>query len=313
MKLSIVSTLYHSSPYIADFHQRISTAASQLAGDDYEIIFVNDGSPDDSLELVVQLSKTDPHVVVVDLSRNFGHHKAIMTGLDYTSGEMVFLIDSDLEEEPEWLLSFLEQLEREKCDVVYGVQESRKGGWFERLSGKWFYYFLTKITGMEIPPNMVTARLMTRHYVDALLMHREREVFLGGLFFITGFHQQGQHVKKLSTSETTYTLKRKLSLLINCVTSFSASPLIGIFYFGITTSILAGIYIAYLTIKWLVFSNTASGWTSVIVSIWLFGGLISFFIGIVGIYLSKVFSETKLRPYTIVKRVYGRDKPSSVN
>ncbi|MBL1261390.1 MAG: glycosyltransferase family 2 protein [Thiotrichaceae bacterium] len=313
MKLSIVSTLYQSSSYIADFHQRISTTASQLTGDDYEIIFVNDGSPDNSLELVVQLAKTDPHVVVVDLSRNFGHHKAIMTGLDYANGEMVFLIDSDLEEEPEWLLSFSEQLQRETCDVVYGVQESRKGGWFERFSGKWFYYLFAKITGMEIPPNMVTARLMTRRYIDALLMHRERELFLGGLFLITGFHQQAQHVEKLSTSETTYTLKNKLSLLINSVTSFSASPLIGIFYFGIITSVLAGSYSAYLIIRWLVFSNTASGWTSVIVSIWLFGGLISFFIGVVGIYLSKVFSETKLRPYTIVKRVYGRDKSSNVN
>ena len=118
MKLSIVATLYQSAPYIAEFYQRATAVAREFARDDYEIVLVNDGSPDNSLELAVQLTEADHHVVLVDLSRNFGHHKAMMTGLAYSAGEQVFLIDSDLEEEPEWLLSFEEQMQQEASDVV---------------------------------------------------------------------------------------------------------------------------------------------------------------------------------------------------
>ena len=121
MKLSIVATLYQSSAYITEFHQRASAAARQLVGEDYEIILVNDGSPDDSLDIAVQLSDNDNHVIVVDLSRNFGHHKAMMTGLDSASGQHVFLIDSDLEEEPEWLLSFKKQM-----DEMYFLENCRR-------------------------------------------------------------------------------------------------------------------------------------------------------------------------------------------
>ena len=124
MKLSIVATLYQSAPYIDEFHKRASASAKQLLGDDYEIVLVNDGSPDNSLDLAIRLTERDSHVVVVDLSRNFGHHKAMMTGLAHAKGELVFLIDSDLEEEPEWLLSFASAMLDKRCDVVYGVQEN---------------------------------------------------------------------------------------------------------------------------------------------------------------------------------------------
>ncbi|TBR75813.1 MAG: glycosyltransferase [Burkholderiaceae bacterium] len=306
MKLSVVATLYQSAAYLTEFHQRVAAAARQLAGDDYEIVLVNDGSPDNSLDIAVQLTETDTHVVVVDLSRNFGHHKAMMTGLAHTRGEHIFLIDSDLEEEPEWLSGFSAQMARERCDVVYGVQEQRKGGIFERLSGQWFYRFFKTLTGIALPKNIVTARLMTRRYVDALLRHDEREVFMAGLWHTTGFDQRPQTIKKHSTSETTYTFRRKMSLLVNSVTSFSNAPLIGIFYIGVAISLVAGAYASYLLIHWLFFSKPHSGWTSVMASIWLLGGLVISFIGVVGIYLSKIFLETKRRPYTIVRRVYGK-------
>lgn len=306
MKLSIVATLYQSSIYINEFHHRASITAKLLAGQDYEIVLVNDGSPDNSLDIAVELTKNDNHVVVVDLSRNFGHHKAMMTGLRYATGELIFLIDSDLEEEPEWLLSFSEKLNVESCDVVYGVQEQRKGNVFERWSGQWFYWFFQKITGLKLPKNIVTARLMTRRYVDALLLHDEREVFMAGLWHITGFLQSSQSIKKHNFSETTYTFRRKISLLINSVTSFSNAPLIGIFNVGVFISILAGSYILYLLLNWFFWEKPLSGWTSMMASIWLLGGLIISFIGVVGIYLSKIFSETKRRPYTIVRQVYGK-------
>ncbi len=308
MKLSVVATLYRSSPYIEEFHRRVSIVSRELVGDDYEIVLVNDGSPDNSLKVALQFIEADPHLVVIDLSRNFGHHKAMMTGLAHTKGERVFLIDSDLEEEPEWLLGFTDHLEKECCDVVYGVQEMRKGNWFERWSGQWFYLFFKSLTGLDLPENIVTARLMTRRYVDALLCHKEREVFMAGLWHITGFNQQSQVIKKHSTSKTTYTFHRKLSLLINSVTSFSNAPLTGIFYIGISILLFTLTYIAYLVINWFFLAKPLSGWTSVMASIWLLGGMVIAFIGVVGIYLSKIYSETKQRPYTIVKQIYEQQK-----
>ena len=308
MKLSIVATLYQSAAYIAEFHRRASAVARQLVGEDYEIVLVNDGSPDNSLDFAVQLSESDSHVVVVDLSRNFGHHKAMMTGLAHASGDRVFLIDSDLEEEPECLIDFAQQMQSKRCDVVYGVQEQRKGNWFERWSGQWFYRVFKSLTGLALPENIVTARLMTRRYVDALLRHGEREVFLAGLWHITGFAQLPQIVKKHSTSQTTYTFRSKMSLLVNSVTSFSNTPLVGIFYIGLAISLIAIAYIAYLAVHWTFLAKPLSGWTSVMASIWLLGGLVISFIGVVGIYLSKIFSETKQRPYTIVRQIYAKQK-----
>lgn len=306
MKLSIVATLYQSANYINEFYQRSSAAAKQLVGENYEIILVNDGSPDNSLELAVRLTENDSHVVVVDLSRNFGHHKAMMTGLSYAKGEQIFLIDSDLEEEPEWLLNFAKKLVNEQCDVVFGVQQQRKGKMFERFTGQWFWRLFNFITGLQLPENITTARLMSRRYVDALLIHKEHEIFMAGLWHITGFRQIPQTIQKHSASETTYTLRRKASLFINAITSFSNAPLVSIFYLGFLISITAVVYVFYIFFNWLLISKPLSGWTSVMASVWLLGGLIMSSIGVVGIYLSKIFSETKNRPYTIIRQVFGR-------
>lgn len=307
MKLSIVSTLYQSAPYISEFHARSTEAAQALARDAYEIILVNDGSPDDSLQIAAVLAQSDPHVTVVDLSRNFGHHKAIMTGLDHARGDLVFLIDSDLEEDPAWVQMFHEDMQSGGHDVVYGVQEQRKGGWFERVSGAVFYRFFNTLSGVELPRNLITARLMRRSYVQALLMHREREIMIAGLWQITGFDQKARTVRKLTRSETTYTLRRKLMTTVDALTSFSNAPLILIFNIGVTIVAFASIYIAYLVFNWAFLARPLDGWTSIMGSIWLLGGLIISFIGIIGLYLSKIFVETKQRPYTIVRKIYRQD------
>jgi len=304
MKLSIVATLYQSAPHIAEFYQRASAAAQQVVGEDYEIVLVNDGSPDNSLDIAVQLVENDNHVVVVDLSRNFGHHKAMMTGLSNARGDLVFLIDTDLEEEPEWLLCFKEQLVREKCDVVYGVQECRRGSWFERISGEWFYRLLNFVSGMSLPQHVVTARLMTRRYVDALLLHEERELFIVGVWHLTGFDQQPQAIVKHGFSETSYTLQKKIALAVNAITSFSNAPLVWIFNIGAFIALASALFVAYLILSWLFFTKPPSGWTSVLASIWLVGGMVICFTGVVGIYLSKIFIEIKQRPYTIIREVY---------
>jgi putative glycosyltransferase len=304
MKLSVVATLYQSAPYIKEFYERTSKAAQELVGNDYEIILVNDGSPDNSLDLAIKFTELDARVVVIDLSRNFGHHKAMMTGLKHSLGEKIFLIDSDLEEEPEWLLSFTKQMDAESCDVVYGIQVERKGDYIEKVSGKIFYTAFRFLTGLAQPNNIVTARLMSKRYVDSLLLHQESEVNIGGLWIITGFKQCRQFVKKHSSSPTTYSLSGKISHLVNSVTSFSSKPLIFTFYSGLLISISALAYIFYLILSYAFIASPPDGYTSIIASIWLFSGLIIFFIGVQGIYISKVFSEVKQRPYSIIRHIY---------
>lgn len=308
LKLSIVSTLYQSRNYVEEFCARASAVARELVGEDFELVLVNDGSPDDSLDEALACAEKNPHIVIIDLSRNFGHHKSMMTGLAHAQGGLVFLIDSDLEEEPEYLGAFYRDIQNSRADVVYGVQLKRKGSYFERFTGGWFYLLFRLLTGVALPENIVTARLMTRRYVDALLRHQEREVFIAGLWYITGFVQVPHAVTKHGTSETTYTFRRKLSILVNSITSFTNAPLIGIFYFGAAISILAVAYNSFLLLNWALLSHPLSGWTSVMASIWLIGGLVISFIGVVGIYLSKIFSETKQRPYTIVRQIYGRNE-----
>jgi putative glycosyltransferase len=303
MKLSIVTTMYHSASHLLEFYDRMKKEADAITPD-HEIIFVNDGSPDSSLDVALSIGRKDDKVCVVDLSRNFGHHKAIMTGLSYAGGEKVFLIDCDLEEEPELLGLFYKKLADEGCDVVYGVQKGRKGGLFERLSGELFYSVLNYLSNEEFPRNAVTARLMSGRYVKSLLEHGEREIFIDGLWQLTGYRQMPVPVVKHSKSETTYSLRKKLALFINAITSFSDRPLIYIFYTGSAISLIAALYIVLLLVRKVLFGITVGGWTSLIVSVWFLGGLTIFFLGVIGIYLSKVFIETKKRPYTVVRGVY---------
>jgi len=304
IELSIVSTLYKSASHIEEFCRRATDVAEKFSANGYEIILVNDGSPDDSISIAIQLAKKNAHIKVIDLSRNFGHHKAMMEGLAQSRGEKIFLLDSDLEEEPEWLSDFAEKMSHETCDVVYGVQEKRKGRWFENLSGSLFYYLINKLSGFNIPKNWVTARLMTRRYVNALLLHNEREISIGGLYLLTGFEQRAYIIKKHDTSITTYTFSHKIAVLVDTVTSLSNKPLIVIFYVGVIILLLSGINIVYLLFSRFMLEAPISGWASVMASIWFLGGLIVLFIGIIGIYLSKVFLETKQRPNSIVRQVY---------
>lgn len=306
MKLSVVSTLYQSAPYLAEFHRRASAAARTLAGDDYEIILVNDGSPDESLDMATDLVEQDAHVIVVDLSRNFGHHKAMMTGLAHARGERIFLIDSDLEEMPEWLCEFVQQMDRQGSDVVYGVQAVRNDPLTSRVPSILFYKMLRLFTHIDIPSNITTVRIMSRRYLNALLLHRESEIYIAGLWAITGFYQSPRTVTKMHKGKTSYTLSRKLSIFVNSMVSFSSAPLVGIFICGITISFLASLYILWLVINRTLLAHTLSGWTSVMASVWLLGGINVAFIGVIGIYLAKIFSETKRRPYTIVRAVYTR-------
>ncbi len=304
MTLSIVTTLYKSSPYVNEFYERISAEAQKIT-DDYEIIFVDDGSPDDSLHKVVALHEKDNKVKVIELSRNFGHHKAIMTGLSHARGEYVFLIDSDLEEEPELLSKFWEAYHEEPdTDMVYGIQRRRKGGWFERWSGKLFYNFYNFLTDVKIPRNFLTVRLMSKSFVNSLSSFNETELTFSMLIALTGYSSKEIIISKLDHSPTTYSLPKKLSLLLNAITSSTSKPLWMIFNFGLLITFSSTIYAIFLIYNKLFHHIGIDGWTSVIVAIMFFGGLIIFFLGIIGIYLAKIFNEVKNRPLTIIKRIY---------
>ena len=303
MDLSIVSSLYRSAAYVEEFHRRASATARQL-GLDYEIVLVNDGSPDESLQIALELQRRDPRLCVVDLSRNFGHHKAMMTGLAHARGRRVFLLDADLEEEPELLQVFSEAMDRSGADVVYGVQESRKGGPIERATGALFYRLFNWLSAEEVPANQLCARLMTRRYVDSLLAHRDREIFLAGLWSATGYRQIGVPAHKLHKGVSSYTLRRKIALAVNSVTSFSTRPLVMIFYLGIVILFLSLAGASALIVRSLFFGQLLPGWASTMVALCFMGGLNLFCVGIVGIYLAKVFSEAKDRPFTVVRDVY---------
>jgi putative glycosyltransferase len=308
--LSIVTSMYRSERFLAEFHARCTAAAQGLTGD-YEIVLVNDGSPDESLQIALDLHSRDAHVRVIDLSRNFGHHKALMTGLAHARGELVFLIDCDLEEDPAWLARFRDTMIASGADVVFGVQERRKGAWVERTAGQIFFSVFNRMLSHPIPVNVVTARLMTSRYVKALVSHQERELCLAGLWVITGFEQRPISIRKGDRGESTYTVRKRVSALANAITSFSNRPLVYIFQIGVAVmglSVAAGGVLLYKSLSGEI---GVPGWASIMVSIWFLGGLIIFCVGVIGMYLAKIFTEIKQRPYTIVRAEYDRERDSA--
>ncbi len=306
MQLSVVTTLYRSSGTVEQFHTRVAAVAEACA-DEIEFIYVDDGSPDDSGDRVLELMGADSRIRLVELSRNFGHHKAAMTGLQHARGDRVFLIDCDLEEDPGLLGQFCDEMKRSSVDVVFGVQAgARRGGILERTTGDLFYRLFNVLSTIQIPRNILTIRLMTRPYVNALTSLGDREMYMAGLMSFAGFRQLGVPVDKESKGTSLYSILRRIALLVNAVTSFSNKPLRWIFYLGVGVLILSGFAVGLLLLR-KAMGGTLEGWVSVMVSVWIFGGLILFCLGIVGIYLGKVHAEVKRRPLTMVRRVHQAD------
>lgn len=307
MKISIVSTLYRSAQFIDEFYRRMKESVEQYS-DTFEIIFVDDGSPDNSNYIVQQLIQRDSRVILVELSRNFGHHHAIMAGLSQTTGDLIFLIDSDLEEQPEWIGFFLERLRKNEVDVVFGLQQRRMGGWFRKITGSLFYKLFNLVSDTEIPVNPCTVRLMTKRFVEAALNLKESNLFLAGNFAWAGFRQLPIEVNKLCNKEegkSNYKILKLLKLFFNAITSFSSYPLILAFVVGCILSITSGLFgIVLLIDKLLHPTSFQLGYSSLMISIWFIGGLIIFFIGTIGVYLSKMFNEVKNRPQFIIRKIY---------
>jgi putative glycosyltransferase len=307
MDLTIVTSLYQSAPHLREFHTRMKAACEDLRCS-YEMVLVNDGSPDDSLAVALEIREVDPRVVIVDLSRNFGHHHALMAGIAHASGDRIFLIDCDLEEDPAWLSGFASRMAETGADVVYGVQRSRQGSPYRRLSGTAFWMVFNFLSEVKVPKNPCTVRLMSRRYAQAVLTLRDRSLFLAGNFAWAGFRQVGMDLDKTPRrSRSSYGVSRLVGLFVNAVTSFSSRPLVLAFFLGSLMSMASAGFGLVLVIRKILNPQTVLlGYASMMVTLWFLGGLVIFFLGLIGLYLARIFGEVKERPPYIVRELYPR-------
>ena len=304
MKLSVVTTLYFSEEYIEEFCDKVSKNIPEEFNK-YEIILVDDGSPDKSLETALTVKLSNENIKIIELSRNFGHHKAIMAGLSNADGDYIFLIDIDLEEPLECVNELWSMIKLNKLDCCYGVQKSRKGKFGEKFFGNIFYKTLNAISDIKYPVNTLTARIMSREYVQALLYYKEKSLDIWGVFLLNGFKQSSIEIIKKSKGSTTYTFTKKISIAFEIITSLTSSPLVYIFYIGLIVFLLSLIFILTIILK-AIFQDMSAvlGWASIIASIWFIGGLIILLLGILSIYVSKIFVEVKNRPLFTIKKIY---------
>jgi putative glycosyltransferase len=302
--ISIVATLYRSEQYIDEFVRRCSEAAQRLK-QPYELILVDDGSPDRSLEVALASAATRPFLRVVELSRNFGHHAAMFCGLEQARGDLVFLLDADLEEDPAWLCDFHRVMGRDEVDVVFGVQENRRERGMVRILARLFYRLRRVLLDERMPQDVTTARLMSRDYVDALLQHTERTSPILDLWVRTGFRQLAHPVVKLRTSPTTYSLKARATLFFDTFIVGSGRLLFASSLAGFSVVAVAAVAGATLLLRWVAFDRPSPGWTSVMLTVLLMGGAILFTVSLIGMNLTRVAEEVRRRPRAIVRRVHG--------
>lgn len=304
-EISVVTTMYKSAQYLREFHRRAAEAVAREGFTRIEFVFVNDGSPDDSLEVALEMQREDPRIRIVDLSRNFGHHYAILAGLEHSRGDLAFLIDCDLEEPPEDFGKLIEVMRSENADLAYGYQLKRKGGIIERWGGTVAQGIIDTLSGeLHWPRNMLLTRVMTRRYLQHFVGHRERAVAFPALSSSVGFKQVSTPLVKHNKGSTTYSFGKRFNLFVRFIIEFSQKPLIYIAYLGASITGLSIFYVLYLAFKYFTSHAVPEGYTSLAASIWFLGGLIIFSIGIVALYLSVIFVEVKGRPRYIVRELH---------
>jgi putative glycosyltransferase len=308
---SVVSTMYRSRGFLERFLADTLLSLRDIGAGEFEIVLVNDGSPDDSVAYALERQRDIPQLVVVDLSRNFGHHHAMQAGLRVARGRQVFLIDCDLEVSPSTLVQFAAKQAATGADLVFGYQEARKGGWFERVSGGIFWNGFNVLSDTKIPENILTERVMTRRYVDALLSLGDHNVFLGGMMSWTGFDQIGIPIpKKQRHGQSTYSLLKRVQLMVNAVSSFSARPLTWMFSVGMVMTLASFTYVVYLVFRRLLFGDALLGFTSIMGMMAMTLGVLTTGMGLLGIYLGKVFNQVQRRPNYIIRDVH-RARPQA--
>lgn len=306
MLISVIVPIYNEVEIIPELHRRLSAAMASMP-EDYELLFVNDGSKDGSEHLLRDLAERDSHSRFINLSRNFGHQIAITAGMDLAMGDAVVVIDADLQDPPE-VIPELAAKWREGYDVVYAVREKREGdSLFKRATAAAFYRLIAKITNIDIPVDTGDFRLMSRRALEGLKRIREKNRFVRGLVAWLGYRQIGVKFVRHErfAGVTKYPLKKMLRFAFDGITSFSFLPLQLATYMGFLVSGASFLGILYVVYLRLFTDATISGWASLMAAILFLGGVQLITIGIIGEYIGRIYDEVKGRPLYLTQEVVG--------
>jgi polyisoprenyl-phosphate glycosyltransferase len=306
-ELSVVIPIYNEIENIPVLYKRL-VGVLEKAASSFEIVFVDDGSRDGSVNQLNELAAGDNRVIVLELARNFGHQVAITAGLDFSRGRAIAVMDADLQDPPEVLPDFIAKW-REGHDVVYAIRERRKEGWFKRTSYAAFYRLLRRVSSIEIPLDAGDFCVMDRRIVDLLKEMPERSRFVRGIRSWVGFKQVGipfeRHARHAGTSK--YTFGRLILLALDGLISFSYVPLRIITALGLSVSLASLVLAVFFFVKKLIYGLTPPGYASIIVSIFFLAGIQLVTLGVIGEYVGRIFEEAKRRPMYVLRKVSRAD------
>lgn len=295
--LSVVVPAYNEEEVLPEFHRRLSAVLVTLQGD-FEIVYINDGSRDRTLEVMRSLRAEDPHVSIVDLSRNFGKEIALTAGIDHATGDAVVVIDADLQDPPELIPELIAQWQS-GFDVVFARRTARDGeSLFKKATASAFYRLIQRVSRVEIPADTGDFRLLSRRAVDALKQLREQHRFMKGLFAWIGFPQKAVPYRRdpRFAGETKWNYWKLWNFALEGFTSFTIAPLKIATYVGILVALVSFVFAAWIVYKTIVFGDPVRGYPSLIVVVLFLGGVQLLSIGVMGEYLGRLFDESKRRP-----------------
>ncbi|MFZ5941853.1 MAG: glycosyltransferase family 2 protein [Bacteroidota bacterium] len=313
MKLSVIVPVFNEESGLRELHARLVEAVHPT-GMSYEIIYVDDGSADGSLEILEVFAKEDHRVKVLSFSRNFGHQNAVTAGLDFCSGDAAVIIDADLQDPPGLIPGMVEKW-KEGFDVVYAVRRKREGETlFKKATAAFFYRFLDRMSDVKIPLDTGDFRLIDRKVIAALKQMPESNRFLRGMVAWTGFRQTGIEYDRDTrfAGKTKYPLKKMLRFAFNGITSFSTKPLSYVFYLGLIITIITFLGVLYVLYLKFFTERTLQGWTSLILAISLLGGIQLLSVGVIGLYISRITDEVKNRPKYLLRKRENLDEQHPV-
>lgn len=309
IQYSVVVPLYNEESVIQESYKRLKSVMDSTE-ESYEIIFVNDGSRDKTVELTKEICGKDNNIKLVSFSRNFGHQIAITAGMDSSSGNAVIVIDADLQDPPEVMLKMIEKW-KEGYEVVYGKRISRKGEtFFKKVTAKMFYRILNSLTDVDIPVDTGDFRLIDRKVCDALKTIPERNRYVRGLVSWLGFKQIGVEFAREErfAGETKYPLKKMIKFATDAISSFSYKPLKLSTFAGGTMAGLSFLYLIFVVFEKLFTHNTVHGWASLVAVTLFCNGITFLMLGIIGEYIGRIYDEAKGRPLYIIGEKRGFDE-----
>ncbi|WP_293881911.1 glycosyltransferase family 2 protein [Sphingomonas sp.] len=311
--LSIVIPCFNEELCLDELYRRVSAVARAAAGDDHEIVLIDDGSRDGTWATMTRLAAADPQILAINLSRNHGHQLALTAGLDLARGDRILILDADLQDPPELLHDMLAAMDSQHADVVYAVRRQRAGeSLAKRASAAIFYRLLDKLTDTTIPLDAGDFRLMSRRALDALLAMPEQARFIRGMVAWIGFRQVPFAYDRAErhAGTTHYPFAKMLSLAFDAVTGFSTAPLRFASHAGLALTGLSCLILAYIAVGWLT-GTAVAGWTSLMLVVVGIGAVQMFVLGMIGEYLGRLYIESKKRPLYIVADVIGTARDNS--